>query len=92
MSIDTGHKTAETLAGPFGLLYAPGMKSIDVIRYFGTKAKTAAFLGYTRSSLTEWPDVVPELTALRLEKLTAGDLVVDPSMYPKSPIARLAAK
>ena len=64
--------------------------SEDVFSYFGNKARTARFLGYSKASVGEWGEVVPEISALRLELLTDKELVLDPSLYPESPISRLA--
>lgn len=65
------------------------MKTVDAIKYFGSKAKLArAFAthgkpsGLARASVTAWGDVVPLMRALQLEKKTFGRLKVDLSCYP----------
>ncbi len=55
-----------------------------VIEYFGNQLKTATALNLTRGSVSQWGDVIPEKQALRIEKLTDGNLKYDPTLYTKS--------
>lgn len=58
------------------------MRKSDVMAYFkGNGAAVARAIGYTRSAVQQWPDLVPEAAAYRLERATGGDLKVDPTLY-----------
>ncbi len=50
------------------------MKTIDVIRYFGTKTLVAEALGTTKQAVGQWGDTVPELRQYQLEIITKGAL------------------
>jgi len=52
-----------------------------VIEYYETQAKVAAALGITRSGVSFWSDLIPEKQAMRLERITEGELKYDPSLY-----------
>lgn len=60
------------------------MKTADVISHFGKKANVARALKISRSSVSEWGDLVPEKRAARLEKITGGALKYDSALYEKS--------
>jgi len=60
------------------------MKKSAVIKYFGTGAHVARSLQITRQAVSNWPDIVPEVYALRLEKITEGRLVYDESLYRRA--------
>lgn len=57
------------------------MKKATVLAYYNTGAKVAKALGVTRQCVSAWPDIIPELYALRLEKTTNGGLQYDESLY-----------
>ncbi|MEO1035201.1 MAG: Cro/CI family transcriptional regulator [Pseudomonadota bacterium] len=57
------------------------MDKDDVIEHFGSAAEVARQLDISRAAVSAWGDVVPEMSALRLEKLTDGALVYDESAY-----------
>lgn len=59
------------------------MKKLEVIRHFGTQVKLAKILGISQASISNWGEVIPEKQALRLEKVTRGELKYDPSVYDK---------
>ncbi|CAM4031909.1 MULTISPECIES: Cro/CI family transcriptional regulator [Lelliottia] len=59
------------------------MKTADVISHFGKKANVARALRISRSSVSEWGDIVPEKRAARLEKITGGALKYDSALYEK---------
>ena len=48
------------------------MKTINVIRYFGTKTLVAEALGTTKQAVGQWGDTVPELRQYQLEIITKG--------------------
>lgn len=55
-------------------------KAVD---YFGGVGKLAEALKITPPSVSEWKEVIPEGQALRLERITGGDLTYDESHYRK---------
>lgn len=55
-----------------------------VVDYFGNQLKTAKALNLSRGYVSQWGDVIPEMQALRIEKLTNGALKYDPALYTKS--------
>lgn len=68
------------------------MRKTDVKSHFGTWAAVARVIGITRSAVQQWPDVIPEAMAYRIERATDGILKVDPSVYQtKNPQTDAAA-
>jgi len=58
------------------------MRKTDVLSYFdGNGAAVARAIGYTRSAVQQWPEIIPEAAAYRVERATDGALKVDPSLY-----------
>ncbi|EPJ9743122.1 Cro/CI family transcriptional regulator [Klebsiella oxytoca] len=57
------------------------MKTEQVIAFFGTKTAVAKALGISQVAVTRWGDVVPEKRAARLEHISDGSLIYDPSFY-----------
>lgn len=47
----------------------------------------ARAIGRTTSAVTEWPDVIPEGMAYKIQVITGGLLQVDHSLYVKKPEA-----
>ncbi len=60
-------------------------RKAHVIEFFKSKGKNqtyiAKILGMGRASVSVWSDVIPEVHALKLERLTNGELKYDPSLY-----------
>lgn len=56
----------------------------DAIAHFGTQEALAGALGIKTQSITTWPDRVPSLRQLQLERITEGKLKADPSILPGS--------
>ncbi len=52
--------------------------AVDAI---GSVKELAALLGISVQAVYDWPDVIPEAMAARLEKLTNGKLVYDHEFY-----------
>ena len=46
------------------------MRKDTVLRYFGSIAAVARFLEINQSSVSKWPDLIPELSARRLHAYT----------------------
>ena len=58
------------------------MKRDDLIKHFGSVAKTAAAFGVSVSAVYQWKKHrVPERIAYKAQFLTGGALQVDPSVY-----------
>lgn len=55
------------------------------VEHFGNKTKIAQALGISPKSgaVTQWGEIVPEKQALRLEKLTGGELCCISELYQK---------
>jgi hypothetical protein len=53
----------------------------DVFTFYGSRKAAADALGISRSAVYQWAEFVPELTALRLDRMTAGRLRYDPALY-----------
>lgn len=62
------------------------MKKSDVLDHFHTQAAVAEALttaGYriSQPAVSKWGELVPEIQARRLSKITGGALVFDESVY-----------
>jgi DNA-binding transcriptional regulator YdaS (Cro superfamily) len=57
------------------------MKTQDAIAHFGSASQLASAVGISRAAVSQWGVYVPPGTASRLEKMTSGALVFDPSVY-----------
>lgn len=55
-----------------------------ILSYFGNGTKTAKALGVSKSTVSQWNDVIPWEYALLIEKVTEGELLFDHSLYPQS--------
>lgn len=60
------------------------MLKSTVLKYYGTGAAVARALKISSAAVTQWPDVIPEKQAYRLQVLTKRVLKVDPSLYEKN--------
>jgi transcriptional repressor of cell division inhibition gene dicB len=57
----------------------------DVVAYYGTLSAITKVLGLKSSgTVSLWQGVIPEKQALRLEKLTKGQLKYDPKLYERA--------
>lgn len=58
------------------------MRKVDVLAHYENNgAAVARAIGVTRSAVQQWPEVIPEAMAYRLERATDGALKVDPTVY-----------
>lgn len=57
------------------------MRKDKVIAEYGSQAAVARALGIKQPSVSEWPDRIPELSAIKLDRLTNGKLKYDPLVY-----------
>lgn len=55
----------------------------DVLDYFGGVVKTAKAVNVTKGSVSGWPEIIPELRAIKIEKITRKKLRYDEKMYLK---------
>ena len=56
----------------------------SVKEFYGTYSKAADLLGLSRSAISNWDDLIPEASALKLHFLTDGQLKYDPALYAKN--------
>lgn len=56
------------------------------IAHFGGAAELARAIDRTPSAVGEWPDIVPEGMAYKIQVITGGLLRVDPTLYKKPEI------
>jgi hypothetical protein len=57
------------------------MKKETVISYFKSGVNTAKVLNISKASVSGWGEIIPEKQALKLEKITNGELKYEPSLY-----------
>lgn len=50
------------------------MTKTDAINYFGNGSRLAEALSVSRAAVSRWPEQIPELRQLQLEKITKGAL------------------
>lgn len=67
------------------------MKKSDVLNHFGTEPAVGAALNISKQAVHGWGDIIPEGMAYKLQVITGGKLVVDPSVYRKIKQKRQAA-
>jgi DNA-binding transcriptional regulator YdaS (Cro superfamily) len=61
------------------------MKKTDVLNFFGGTAATAVALNIKSPSVSGWGEDVPELRAYQIERLTRGELKVNPVIVLDNP-------
>lgn len=59
------------------------MKKTTAIEYFGSVSSLAEALNISQEAVSQWDDIVPQLRAYQLERITNGALTVDDSLYSK---------
>jgi len=57
------------------------MEKKSVIARFGSNNKTSKFMGISRQAVDRWDDIIPVMAALRLDKMTNGELKFDKELY-----------
>jgi hypothetical protein len=57
------------------------MKKVEVIKYFQNPTGVANKLRMTVGAVSQWGDVIPEKQALKLDRITNGELKYDPELY-----------
>jgi len=68
------------------------MLKSDVIEFFGTGSEVKRVLGLkSTGTVSQWPEIIPEKQALKIDRLTNGRLAYNPDLYrvgqltPRSP-------
>jgi hypothetical protein len=68
------------------------MLSSDAISFYGGRRAVATALGISKSAVYQWADLVPELSAVKLDRLTGGRLRYDPASYARHKAPKRRAK
>lgn len=71
------------------------MRKADAVAHFGgSQIAVARALNISKGAVSQWPELIPLKSALRLQGLTNGALSVDMSVYelPALPIRRPARR
>lgn len=68
------------------------MRKVDVIRYFGTTVRVsdaveAAGYNLNRTAVSQWSDIVPELSARRIAAITGGAVPLREEDYRRAETA-----
>ncbi|MBR3425116.1 MAG: hypothetical protein IKG79_03615 [Neisseriaceae bacterium] len=53
----------------------------EVIAYFGNQITIARKLGLTHTAIIRWKEIIPEIHAIKLERMTDGALKYDENLY-----------
>jgi len=51
------------------------------VAHYGSQIKLAQVLGISSSAVSFWGSIIPEKQAMKLERITGGDLVYNPALY-----------
>ena len=62
-------------------MIGPMLKN-DVLNHFGGVGATAAALGLSQPSVSNWADPLPELRQLQIERMTQGEMRAGPECDP----------
>lgn len=57
------------------------MQKSEVIEYFGGVVKTATALKIKHPAVSRWHEIIPEKQAMKIEKISGGELKYDPNLY-----------
>jgi transcriptional repressor of cell division inhibition gene dicB len=57
------------------------LKSVVLVHFGDSQIAVARALGITKSAVSQWPDLVPLKSALRLQSITGGALRVNMADY-----------
>ena len=60
------------------------MKKSSVITFFKSVEAVTKALGISQVAVSKWPEIIPKMRALELDKLTNGKLKYDPALYIKN--------
>lgn len=62
----------------------PRMLKQTAIEHFGGAVGLARAIGRTVQAIGEWPEIIPEGMAYKIQVITGGKLQVDPALYGKA--------
>lgn len=68
------------------------MRKSAVLSHFGTQKAVARAMDITISAVSQWPEIIPEGAAYKIQVLTSGALRVDPELYAKVRPQEIAAQ
>ena len=57
------------------------MNTQEAVKYFKSKVRLAEKLGISHSAVSQWGVLMPEKQALKLDRITGGQLKYDASFY-----------
>ena len=57
------------------------MKVKKALDFYKTQQILATALGISQAAVSKWDELMPEKQALKLDRLTKGELAYDPSLY-----------
>ncbi|CNK98652.1 Cro/CI family transcriptional regulator [Yersinia aldovae] len=60
------------------------MNKKDVVKFFGGVVNTATALGIKHPAVCRWGAIIPEKQAMKIERMTHGELKYDPAMYQRA--------
>ena len=72
----------------FSGVYSPVMKTLDAVKFYGSRQKLADILGISRQAVYAWGTYVARGAAYRLQVMTGGKLVVDETKYKRRKTAK----
>jgi len=59
------------------------MQKSQVKAHFGTLDAIGAAVGCTKSAVSQWPELVPELWAYKIHVITAGAIPLERELYDR---------
>jgi transcriptional repressor of cell division inhibition gene dicB len=60
------------------------MQKSQVVEHYKTQIAVAEALGISPAAVSKWPELIPELQAVKLDRLTGSQLKYDPENYKKN--------
>jgi DNA-binding transcriptional regulator YdaS (Cro superfamily) len=57
------------------------MKVETALDFYKTQQLLATALGISQAAVSKWGDIMPEKQALKIERITNGELKYDPELY-----------
>ena len=67
------------------------MTKAQAIKFFGSQAAFAEFLGLAQSAIAQW-DAVPDLRQYQIQVLTGGALMAEARLQPSQALRRAIAR
>ncbi|PHM59152.1 Rha family transcriptional regulator [Xenorhabdus stockiae] len=55
----------------------------EAVKFFGSQKVIAEKLNVSDAAVSQWKEIIPELAALKLNRITNGKLKYRPSLYNK---------